>query len=135
MKVYGYDVEDTSKQPFDVTYRFDDVDFGAGNSSTFITSPGGRIGIVRAIAVTDISETFTAVTTEARVDLGTSGRYGSASLGTTPVSISFYTVPDADAIPSPPGGLVSVNFVAPTGGVPAGIGSVAITISWFKPRR
>ena len=133
--------------PTRITYTYPSLAFGGTSSSTTIKPPRGlyqaRIEDIH-VAVTVL---FTAVTTPAYVRLGYSADhdyYAELNMGTAAASAGYGTV-DITGATSPiyrridlrndptPGTLtgVLVNFVAATGGTPAGTGTVAICLSWY----
>lgn len=128
------ELEDT---PFYVTYTFPAIDIGAGNVANVLASPAGFRGKVRNISVYDVTEAFTATTLAAHVDVGVSGDLDafcvSASLGTTGIAASICpALTDGATHIIQPGTSIYVTAYAPTGGVPAGIATVAVTIQYFK---
>lgn len=140
-------------QPLRIPYVYPALAFGGASSSTTIKPPrarpeGGTMNNARIeeihVAVTVL---FTAVTTPAYVRLGYSGDndyYAELAMGTAAASAGFGTSDIAGAV-SPifrkidlkndpiPGVLtgILVNFVAATGGSPAGTGTVVITLGWW----
>lgn len=133
--------------PTRLTYTYPALAFGGTSSSTTIKPPRGKYnGVVEDIHVA-VTVLFTAVTTPAYVRLGYSGDndyYAELNMGTAAASAGYGTV-DITGATSPifrkidllndpvPGELsaVLVNFVAATGGTPAGTGTVAISIGWW----
>lgn len=128
-----------------MTYTYPALAFGAGSSSTTIKPPRRRLkGAIEDIAVA-VTVLFTAVTTPAFVRLGYSSDhdyYAELNMGTAAASAMINageqtTNPIFRTIDlqndSTPGVLTSVlvNFVAATGGSPAGTGTVMINIGWF----
>lgn len=119
-------------------YGFGIHDFGAASESLSIKGPKGKAGRLIAIHAS-ATETFNAVSTSARIDVGTAAdtdAYASFVLGTLADTDSASTddgVTDTDAIISaeiPADTQVEVTFVAPTGGTPAGMAAVNIIIDW-----
>ena len=119
-------------------YSFGIHDFGAASESLSIKGPRGKTGTLVAIHAS-ATETFTAVTTPARIDIGTGAdtdAYASFVLGTLADTDSASTddgVTDTDAIINrsiPANTQVEVTFVAPTGGTPAGMAAVSVIIDW-----
>lgn len=138
-KQFQYKTQNVLDAPVDVTYVFDAVDFGNGDSEELISGPVDRKGVVRAVAITDVSETFTDDTLEARVDVGVGGGDADAyvisgDFGTLAVGANLYPALSNGVARNriPANGSVGVNCIAPTGGVPAGIAKVSVTITWFK---
>ncbi len=141
-------------RPQRISYSFGEFDFGAGGESLSIPVPAGKDGfIIEEIAVS-ATETFTATTTDARVEIGTASdtdKFAELALGTLADTnaLGFATgTDDAGADPrydnsyGGPGVVrtgsteenitqVEVTFVAPTGGTPAGKGYVTIVLAWF----
>ncbi len=120
-----------------ISYSFPAVNF-ATSSSQSITGPKGKAGRIKTCHVS-ATTLFTAVTTQARVDLGnatTANAYGTESLGTLAAgastaiddgsnAASSLTMPRVAAdVP------IKVSFVAPTGGTPAGVGTVTVVVDW-----
>jgi len=130
-------LRDLEDAPFDVTYIFPAKDFGAADFVEDIQTPPGFRGKVRAISLYDVTETFNAVTTPARVDIGSGGddnAYAiSASLGLL-ASGAALTPALTNGVTHiiPANSQVEVAGVAPTGGVETGIATVAVTIQYFK---
>lgn len=138
MGIYQFDVQNVKGAPFDVTYVFDAVDFGAGDSEELISGPTDRRGTVRQVAITDVSEVFNQDTTPARVDVGVGGGDADAyavgtTLGTLAVGANLYPVfsPGVARNTIPANSSVGVNCIAPTGGIPTGIAKVSVTITWY----
>lgn len=126
--------------PFRQSYAFPAVNFGSTTLKK-IRGPKGMTGKVVSIHAY-VTTLFTAVTTEGAIALGSDAStnkdiYASMGMSTTAAlatressnvtgaiktgSTSFATK-DTD---------IFVNFVAPTGGSPAGVADVNIVIEWF----
>lgn len=124
--------------PVSKAYSFPAIAFGTGSSQT-IRGPKGKTGIVRDIHVS-ATVLFTAVTTSGRVDVGnstTAAAAGSLTLGTLAAGGSRSVLDGQDATSALVSGYicpadtdVKVSFVAPTGGSPAGTGTVTVFIDW-----
>lgn len=123
--------------PFCITYVFPAKDFGAGNWTEIVESPAGFRGRVRAVFLYDITETFNSVTTEAILNIGTAA---DADLYGTTGNLGDLASDTSDA-PALADGItlliaestsIQVQGIAPTGGVPTGIATVAVTIQYFK---
>jgi len=118
-----------------VTYTFSAIDFGAGNSATAIKAPGGAgDGVILDIGVA-VTETFNQVTTPGYVRIGTASdadAFAQLNMAAAAATDYFNTQDDTDAIidQTVPNTQLEVAFVAPTGGTPAGIGTVNIVIAW-----
>ncbi len=120
-----------------INYPFPAVDFGAGGGNFAIKAPKGfSNGTIIEVSVT-VTETFNAVTTAGFVRVGTStdaDAYVELAMGTAAATDAYGTADDPDAILDPliPSGTqVEVACVAPTGGTPAGIGTVNVAIQWY----
>jgi hypothetical protein len=122
---------------FSVTYTFPLIDLDGGDVVRDIQGPAGLRGTVQEVNIFDCSETFTVVTTDARLDIGIQGGDDNAYAITDDVGALA-----ADAAISLPltAGVVGtipaaedllLTFVAPTGGTPEGIATWAVTINWF----
>ena len=123
--------------PFVITYVFAAKDFGAGDFIEILQTPADFRGKVRDITLYDVTETFNAVTTAAFVEVGTTADPNAyvtgASLGLLAATASDSVVlTDGVTLIIPEGAAVEVAGTAPTGGVPAGIATVAVTIQYFK---
>lgn len=124
------------ENPSTVTIHLGSVNFAANSASSF-KLPKGKSG--RLIDVSVIGTTlFTAVTTGAFVNVGTTGdadAYASlGSLGALAATDTFNTVDDPTAITNPnlPADTqIEVAFVAPTGGAPAGVGLVSVVVEVY----
>ena len=119
------------------TYTFPAVNFGA-TSAQSIKGPAGKKGVLVDIHVS-CTTLFTAVTTQAYVDVGTAAdidynaHFGLSTLAATD-SISLLGSTGSLAALIEPNiaadTQVEVTFTAPTGGSPAGVGTVQIVIDW-----
>jgi hypothetical protein len=129
-------MSNTYSNPLTISYKFTSHDFGAGAGTDVIQGPAGHRGLVRNIALFEVTETFTSVTTAALIRVGTSGdpdKFAEMSCGTTAAAAAasntaaelYNTTIAADEA-------VHTDYVAPTGGSPAGIGCVQVTIDWFE---
>jgi len=123
--------------PFAVTYTFEASDFGT-NFTEVIAMPIGWRGKVRAIDIYNISETFNSVTLNARVEVGISGGDVNAyaisdDIPDTAANAAFSAVITDGVLPVIERGTsILVGGIASTGGTPAGIGTLAVTIQYFK---
>lgn len=120
------------------TYHFANVDFGAGDTAQSFQGPKGKAGRLIAIHLS-ATETFNSVTTDANIQCGTAADPDAFALfvpGDVAATDAVSTddgVTDADAIISadiPADTQVEMTFTAPTGGTPAGIGSVTVVVDW-----
>ncbi len=122
--------------PQTISYSIGEYDFGAASQSLSVKGPSGSAGRLIDICVS-ATETFTSTTTEATVLIGTAGdtnAYASLGLGTTADTNAITASETSGAIIAadiPADTQVEVTLTAPTGGTPAGIGYVTITIDWF----
>lgn len=121
---------------FDVTYVLPAKDFGDGWTEVLEAHPTLR-GVVKNVALYDVTEALNAVTTPARVDVGINSGDADAfsiSAGIGAVSIGAAANPALTAGVTgtiPAGTDILVTGVAPTGGTPAGVATVAVTIRYF----
>lgn len=112
-------------------------DFGAGAGAASFKLPKGKRGRIVDIGVTNITEGFTAVTTPAKVHVGTSAdadAFATLNVGTPAATDTFNTVDDPDAIISadlPADTQIEVAYVASTGGTPAGIGQAFLVVEYY----
>lgn len=121
-----------------LTYTWPSHDFGAGAGAVSFQGPSGLVGRPRELTVA-ATETFTNDTLPAYVQLGTGSdadAYAQADLGTTADTDMFVASKDDpdwvitdDVLPADT--QVEVAFTQPTGGTPAGIGVVSLTVDWF----
>ena len=134
-KILNYDTQKPKDSPYAVTYTFPQVDFGAGDSTEVIAGHPDRVGYIQEVVVTRVTETFTTDTTEARVEVGdgTDPDYHvvSANLGALAATESARPVLTPGVERNLGVQDATVTFVAPTGGVPAGIADVSVTVLWF----
>lgn len=126
----------TYSDPLTLAHHLGQHDFGAGGDTHKLKGPAGYKGRVRHIELNKVTEAFTAVTTPAYIRIGDGSdadKYADMSCGTTAIdavdgpaaSELFNAEIAADEEPV-------VTFVAPTGGIPAGIGNVTVHIDWYK---
>lgn len=120
-----------------ITYVLPAVDFGAGTTNHAIKGPNGKSrGRLLDVGVA-VTETFNQVTTQAFVRIGTSGdadAYAELQMAAAAATDFFNTQDDTNAIINadiPDATQLEVACIAPTGGTPAGIGSVHISIGWY----
>ncbi len=134
-------------QPDRLQYLFEGVDFGAGDSTETIEAPDAgdvsgaqeRSGRVVAVLISGVTEAFTQTTTAGAVQVGDGSdadAYFDTGLNlgsglTIDESVKYF--PDDGSQSDIPldADDVTVTFVAPTGGTPAGIGDVTVVIDWF----
>lgn len=117
--------------PLRISYSFGSVDFGAGDSTFAIDQPAGKRGVVADMHVS-VTETFTDDTTSGFVRVGDGSdddKFGELDMLTTAAGAALAGAGTGTVIET--ADTVEVNFVAPTGGTPAGIGLVTITVDWF----
>jgi hypothetical protein len=127
--------------PYFVSYAEEAVDFGAGDSTNVIATPARFRGKVIAVDSYNNSETFNSVTTAASVEIGdgsdadgfsftddfadgTAAQHFSGADGTITAGALGEIIQPADQ--------VTITNVAPTGGTPTGISSVAVTLLYFQ---
>lgn len=123
--------------PRTITYTYPSHDFGAGADAVSLKAPkGSGWGELQDIGV-QVTETFTADTLAATVLVGTASDanyYAQLEMGLAADTNYWNTQDDPDAIINNKidSTQVEVAFTAPTGGTPAGIGTVSITIAWYS---
>lgn len=128
---------DPGASAFSVTYLFQAQDIGNGNITEVIAGRTGYRGHVRSIEVFNVTEAFNATTTPARVDVGiTAGDLDAyaigGSFGTTAIAAAASpAVTDGVIGTIPVSAGITITMYAPTGGTPAGIADVAVTIQYF----
>lgn len=122
--------------PYSVTYVFAAQDFGAGDWTEIIDTPAGFRGVIRNVTFYEISEVFNSVTTEAQFNIGiasdadlyaSTGNLGDLAANSSylpPLTIGTRVIEESTE--------VQVQGIAPTGGTPTGIATVAVTIQYFK---
>lgn len=121
--------------PLTVTYNLGTIDFGAGDEALAIRAPAGvDYGRIRHVGVA-VSETFTNTTTAAFIRIGTASdpdAYVEMDMGEAADTDYYCERDDTDAIieEEVTDTQLEVALIAPTGGTPAGIGSVNIVIDW-----
>lgn len=127
----------TYSNPLVITYVLPAVDFGAGDSAHAVKPPKGFTrGRLMDVGVA-VTETFNQVTTQGFVRVGTAtdaDAYAELQMGAAAATNFYNTQDDTDAIIDadiPAATQLEVACIAPTGGTPAGIGSVHITIAWW----
>ena len=120
-----------------ITYSFPAVDFGAGDTGHAFKAPYGYTqGTIIDVGVA-VTETFNQVTTPGYVRIGTAGdadAYAQLNMADAAATNYYNTLDDTDAIINakiPSTTQVEVACIAPTGGTPAGVGTVHITVRWF----
>jgi len=134
--------------PLTVSYGFGLVDYGAGDSAFAIQRPkGATMARIDEIHVS-VTETFNGVTTNAFTQVGTAGdpnKFADMDMAAAAATDGYGTNDDPDAILEAGQFIdldrdgdagasldqLEVAFIAPTGGVPAGIGYPTIVVSWW----
>lgn len=129
------------------TYVLSAHDFGAGAGSASVRGPKGKKGVLIDYGVQNVSETFNAVATPATIAVGDGSdvdAFGEEfSLATVAAGSgrSVQSVYESDGIYNenvivnrhiPADTDVTLTFVAPTGGTPAGIAQPYVTIDWSR---
>ena len=118
--------------PVYATFNYEGHDFGAGGGTKEIVGPPGMRGKVVAVLVSNVTETFTNTTTEAKVQAGVSGdldKFAELGLGTTASGAAASGAGKAAVLADDE--TLLVTMVAPTGGTPAGIADVQVVTAWF----
>jgi hypothetical protein len=121
-----------------INYNWPEHDFGNGDGALSFQGPSGLVGKMKDIIV-HCTETFNAVTTPGKVQVGTSAdpdAYALANLGTLADTDTFVASTDdtdwlltQDFLAADT--QIEVVPTAPTGGTPAGKGTVTIIVDWF----
>lgn len=118
-------------------YVFPAVAFGSSSAQSF-KGPKGKSGILRDIHVS-CTTLFTAVTTPAHVMVGTAADTdfnADFTLGTLAATDSVSMIGSTGSVAAllnaaiAPDTQVEVTFTAPTGGSPAGTGTVTVCVDW-----
>ncbi len=123
---------------FSVNYTFPAKDFGAGDWTEDIQGPAGFRGLVKAISIYDVTETFNGSVTESRVEVGIqagdvdaysiSDDFGllAADAGLTPALTAGVvgTIPVGEDI-------LVTGYAPDDAGANAGIATVVVTVSYF----
>lgn len=126
----------TYSEPMFETYLLPSHDFGAGAGTDIISGPDGHKGRLLNVTILTVTEVFNSVTTNALIRVGTSADPDkhaemsiddTADLGSDSILAAelYNTEIAADED-------VHIDYVAPTGGTPTGIGQVQINIMWYK---
>lgn len=121
-----------------ISYSWPEHDFGNGDGTVSFQGPNGLVGRPRDIIV-HCTETFNQVTTPGKVQIGTSGdadAYALANLGALADTDTFVASKDdldwrLTEDPFPADTQIEVVFTGPTGGTPAGKGSVLVIVDWY----
>jgi hypothetical protein len=126
-------MDNSYSDPLTITYDVPSASFPSGGTVDIKGQPGYK-GRLRNILLKDVSVAFNAVTTSAKVRIGTTAvaaKHHELDCGTTGIGSVVSEAPDnnteiaADEI-------VRVTRVANTGGSPAGTAAVQFTIDWYK---
>ena len=138
----------TYDKPLTISYSFGEQDIAAAGAAFAIQRPAG-VSSARVDEIhVSVTETFNAVTTQAYIRIGTASdadKFAELNMGTAAATDGYGTNDDADAIKEAGKYIdldrdgdsgaaldqLEVVTVANTGGTPAGIGFVTVTISWF----
>ena len=134
--------------PMRITYNLGLHDYGAGGDALAIPVPSGMTRCrIESIALS-ATETFTATTTDAKVQIGTAAdadKFAQLDADTLADTDAMDLTPADDLFDNGYGGAgivdvsssgenisqLEVTLVAPTGGTPAGIAHTNITIAWW----
>ena len=123
--------------PLTISHTWPSHDFGAGAGAVSLKGPKGKRGYIEDIMLA-CTETFNTDTTTGKIRIGTSGdadAYAEADLGATAITDTYVaSISDTNAVINPdlPADTqIEVTFVSPTGGIPAGIGTVTVIVSWY----
>lgn len=129
--------------PQRISYSFPNEDFGASDDTYTILGPKNKYGRVRELFAR-VTEAFTATTTAASLQIGTSGdpdAYAIMTFATDAADATRNVASGAASatnavnlleIPaSSTGAEVHVDTIATTGGSPTGIADLTIVIDWY----
>ena len=128
----------TYDNPNVIRHQFPSHDFGAGAFAGSLKGPAGHKGRILDLGLSNITETFTNVTTGAYLRVGTGAdpdAYAQMDCAAAAATDTYNTQDDTDAIIDedlPADTQIEVTGVAPTGGTPAGIASFYVDVAWFK---
>lgn len=128
--------KDLDDAPFTATYTFPAKDFGAGNWTEIVETPARYRGVVKAVTLYDVTEVFSTTTTEASVNVGTASDADefayTGDLGALAADASDCpALTDGATKLIAPSTSLQVQGIAPTGGTPTGIATVAVTVLYF----
>lgn len=126
-----------------ITYPLGNQDFGGADDSYTLTGPPGKAGRVVEITAL-VTEVFTATTTAASLQVGTSAdpdAYAILTFGTDAVDDFLVASAGSTAtkrvetaqIPAGAAGVgasFDVDIIATTGGTPTGQAEVSVTVAW-----
>lgn len=122
--------------PITTVYSYGNHDFGTASETFRFKGPAGKKGYIVDVNVS-ATETFTATTTEGAVKIGSAeggAQYVNMGLGTL-ADKATQNASDTAAdivlrdLPADTG--IWVQFLAPTGGTPAGMADVQIIVNWY----
>lgn len=119
---------------FSVTYVFPTKDWGAAFTEV-INTPAGFRGVVKSIVIYDVTEIFSAVGSDAFVEIGdgsdADGFAFSAGLGVTGVAASAAPAVSQGVLGAIPSADVVTVTGVPAGTPGTGIATLAVTINYF----
>ncbi len=130
--------------PYAVTIQFEAVDFGTPTASLSFVAPSTLRGKVLNVDLTGVTETFTSTTLAAGIEIGIDGgdtdAYCTTNRGINDLAaatVQNFNANDGSLVNGvneilQPAGLVTVTPIAPTGGTPAGICDLGVTVFYFK---
>lgn len=130
--------------PYAVTVQFEAVDFGTPTASLTFNVPSAMRGKVINIDLTGVTETFTSTTLAAGIEVGIDGgdtdAYCTTERGINDLAAATaqnFNANDGSLVNGAneimePGAIVTVTPIAPTGGTPAGIADLGITVLYFE---
>lgn len=129
-------VKDLNTVPYTETYVLGAKDFGAGDWTELVLTPSTHRGYLASVVIYEVTEVFSTTTTEATLNVGiasdadlyaTTPDFGALQVAATlrPALTRGTTIIE-------PGTSIQVQGIAPTGGSPTGIATVALTFVYFK---
>ena len=133
-----------SSLPYAATIQFEAVDFGTPTANLTFNAPSTLRGKVMNVDLTGVTETFNVTTLEAGIEIGVDGgdtdAYCTTNRGIgalTAATAQNFNAHDGSLIDGvteiiPAGGIVTVTPIANTGGTPAGIADLGVTVFYFE---
>ena len=130
--------------PYVASIQFQAVDFGTPTASLSFVAPSLLRGKVMSIDLTSVTETFTSTTLAAGIEVGIDGgdtdAYCTTNRGIndlTAATTQNFNANDGSLVNGvdeiiPEAGIVTVTPIAPTGGTPAGIANLTVSVFYFK---
>lgn len=133
-----------SALPFAASIQFQAVDFGTPTASLSWNAPTALRGKVMSIDLTSVTETFTSTTLAPGIEVGIDGGDTDAYCTTNrnvndlaAATAQNFNANDGTLVNGvveiiPASGVQTVTPIAPTGGTPAGIANLTVTVLYFE---